>query len=71
MSLSTGSGKLNLLLKELRLRWEETQISWHDPVSQAFEEKHCRPLEMQIVATLRELDRLALAIDQARRDCGA
>ncbi len=70
MSLSTGSGKLNLLLKELRLRWEETRHIWNDPVSQAFEEKHTGPLEMQIVATLRELDRLALAIDQARRECG-
>jgi hypothetical protein len=70
MSLNTGSGKLNHVLKELRLRWEETRAVWNDPVSQAFDEKHAAPLEMQLVTTLRELDRLALAIDQARRDCG-
>jgi hypothetical protein len=70
MSLSTGSGKLNHLLKDLRLRWEETRTVWNDPVSESFEQKHTAPLEMQLVTTLRELDRLALAIDQARRDCG-
>jgi hypothetical protein len=70
MALSTGSGKLNLALKELRLHWDEVRTVWNDPVSQAFEENHYTPLEMQIIATLRELDRLALAIDQAKRDCG-
>jgi hypothetical protein len=70
MSLSTGCGKLSLILKELRLRWDETRAVWNDPVSQAFEDNHYTPLEMQLLATLRELDRLALAIDQARRDCG-
>ncbi len=70
MSLSAGSGKLNHSLKELRRRWEETKAHWNDSVSQSFEDNHVAPLEMQLLATLREMDRLGQAIDQARRDCG-
>jgi hypothetical protein len=69
MSLSSGSGKLNLALKALLLRWEETQGQWNDPVSQAFDENHYRPLESQLLATLRALDRLAQILDQARKEC--
>ena len=70
MSLSTGSGKLNLALKELRARWEETRASWNDPVSQAFDENHWTPLEIQVLATLRAIDRLARELDQAKKECG-
>lgn len=70
MSLSTGSGKLNRSVKDLRLRWEEAKAHWSDPVSQAFEENHCIPLEEQMRATLRAMDRLARIIDQARLECG-
>ena len=70
MSLSTGSGKLNLALKELRARWEETRAYWNDPVSQAFDENHYTPLEMQVLATLRGIDRLARELDQAKKECG-
>lgn len=70
MPLSSGSGKLNLSLKALRRRWEETQAQWNDPVSQAFEENHYRPLEEQLLATLRAMDRLAQILDQVRKECG-
>jgi hypothetical protein len=70
MSLSAGSSKLNLALKTLRLRWEETQIHWHDPVSQAFAENHWRPLEAQVQSTLRGIDRLGQELAQARQECG-
>ena len=70
MSLSAGSSKLNLALKDLRLRWEETKTRWKDPVSEAFEENHWRPLEMQVQATLRAIDRLGQELGWARQDCG-
>jgi hypothetical protein len=70
MSLSTGSSKLNRALKDLRLRWDETKAQWNDPVSQAFEDNQTAPLEMQILATLRAIDRLARIIDQVRQECG-
>ncbi len=70
MSLSSGAGKLHLALKDLRQHWEEAQAHWSDPVSQAFDENHYRPLEGQLLATLRALDRLAQILDQARKECG-
>jgi hypothetical protein len=70
MALHTGSSKLGLALKTLRLRWEETKEQWKDPVSQAFEANQMTPLERQILATLRAIDRLAQVIDQARSECG-
>jgi hypothetical protein len=70
MSLSTGSGKLNLALKALRVHWEETKATWNDPVSQAFDESHWTPLEMQVLAALRAIDRLARELDQAKKECG-
>jgi len=68
--LHTGSSKLGLALKTLRLRWTETVEHWHDPVSQAFELNHFIPLERQILSTLRAVDRLAQVLDQAKHECG-
>ena len=70
MSLSVGSSKLSLGLKTLRLRWEETKTRWNDPVSQAFEDNYWRPLEAQVQAALRGLDRLGQELAQARLECG-
>ena len=70
MALSTGSSKLSLTLKELRLRWEETKNHWNDPVSQAFDDNHIGPLEAQVIATLRGIDRLAQVLTRAQSECG-
>jgi hypothetical protein len=70
MSLSAGSSKLSLALKALRVRWEETKTRWHDPVSETFEENQWKPLEAQVQATLRAIDRLGQELAQARQDCG-
>jgi hypothetical protein len=70
MSLATGTSKLNLALKALRLHWEETKSRWNDPVSEAFEENHVNLLEGQVLATLRGIDRLAQVLSQAQQECG-
>jgi hypothetical protein len=70
MSLSAGSSKLNLALKALRVRWEETKTHWNDPVSEAFEENYWKPLESQVMTTLRGIDRLGQELAQARQECG-
>ncbi len=70
MSLSTGSGQLQQSLKNLLQHWEDTKMSWSDPVSQAFEKEHCTPIQMQVLATLRGVHRLAQALDEAKHDCG-
>lgn len=69
MSLHSGSSRLALGLKELRARWEEVKGKWKDPVQRAFEEDQMEPLEEQVMATLRGIERLGQALDQARHEC--
>jgi hypothetical protein len=69
MTLNTGWTELNNALKELRLQWEETKAVWTDRVCQDFEEHHWNPLEAQVVATLRAMDRLAPVLTKAKQEC--
>ena len=69
MNLTTGWTELNSALKTMRLLWEEIQGSWNDPVSRDFEANHWQPLETQVVATLRAMDRLAPILARAQREC--
>jgi hypothetical protein len=70
MALDTGSAKLHLALKNLRLHWDETKSRWNDPVSQVFEDDHLTPLENQVLSTLKAIDRLAQEVAKARQECG-
>ena len=69
MHLTTSAMELNAALKTLRLLWEETKLGWNDSVSRDFEANCWQPLEMQIIATLRAMDRLAPVLMRAQRDC--
>jgi len=69
MILTTGWIELNSSLKTMRLRWDEIKQEWHDAVSQDFEEKNWAPLEMQVVAALRAIDRLAPILAKAKQEC--
>jgi hypothetical protein len=69
VSLNTSWIELNDALKHMRERWEETKQGWDDPVSRDFEETFLLPLESQVVAALRAMDRLAPVLARARRDC--
>ncbi len=69
MSLDTGSSKVNLAMKGLRFRWEETKGHWKDSVSRDFETNYWISLENQVLATLRVIDRLAQAMAKAKQEC--
>jgi hypothetical protein len=69
VSLDTGSSKINLGMKTLRFRWEETKGHWKDSVSRDFEDNYWTPLETQVLATLRVVDRLAQAMAKAKQEC--
>jgi hypothetical protein len=68
-NLSSGAGKLNLALKTLLLRWEDTKSRWNDPVGRAFENNQLAPLESQVLTTLREIQRLNGTLARADHDC--
>ncbi|MBS1252572.1 MAG: hypothetical protein MAG451_01613 [Anaerolineales bacterium] len=42
-------------------------VVWNDPVRRRFEKEYWMPLERQVQATQREMERLARVISQARR----
>jgi hypothetical protein len=69
VNLSAGWVELNKSLKQLRLRWDEVAEHWQDSVREEFETDHLVPLETQVVATLRALDRLAPILAKAQREC--
>ncbi len=58
---------LDTAFKSLRQRWQDIQSVWNDPVSRAFEQEYLLPLESQVQAAQREMERLAQVIAQARR----
>jgi hypothetical protein len=68
MSLSTGLIGLHSALKDLRLKWQETQLIWNDSVRRDFDENLWQPLETQVEAAHRALDRLDAIVAQAQQD---
>ena len=69
MKFHEGVAKLKSALKVTRLSWDETEALWQDEVRRNFEEKHFVPLENQIEATLREVQRMAEVLGKAEKDC--
>lgn len=66
-NLNTTGTKLQEAWQRLCLRWQETTPLWNDPVRWQFEREYWQPLESQMPATQREMERLAQVIAQARR----
>jgi hypothetical protein len=69
MSLSTGYVELNAALKILRACWDKTKDDWDDTVRQDFEENYWLPLEAQVKATFKAIDRLAPVLTRAKQEC--
>ncbi len=67
-SLKVAVDQMDSTLKTFRQNWENTRLVWNDPVQQHFEKDYWQPLETQAQATLREMERLAQVIAQARRN---
>jgi hypothetical protein len=69
MSLSAGAGKLSFGLKTLRSRWDAVQMHWKDDVRQEFEERHLKPVEQEVMATLNATNVLAQILLKAQQEC--
>lgn len=65
--LNMTAGQLNSAWKTLCQRWEESKMTWNDPVRWDFEKTYWMPLGQQVRATQREMERLMQVISQARR----
>jgi hypothetical protein len=66
-NLSATTAELQEAWQHLYQRWEQTKGLWSDRVSWQFERDFWQPLEKQVPATLKEMDRLAEVIAAAHR----
>ena len=69
MFLTAGSTKLQRSFKNVRTHWESLSSRWRDSVAEDFEKTQIEAIEEHVVSTLREMNRLAEAMDRAKRDC--
>ena len=69
MELSTGWTELNNAMKTLRAQWENLRTDWHDQAQQEFEGRYWDPLQANVAAALRGMDRLAPLLAKARNEC--
>ena len=60
-------GHFNTAWARLRQRWDVTKGLWNDFVRWRFELERWSPLERQVQATQREMDRLAAVLAQVQR----
>jgi hypothetical protein len=70
VNLDTGWTDLNAALKTLRERWEDLKPQWDDVVRQDFEEHFWVPMEDQVRATLRGIERLSPVLLKVQKECG-
>jgi hypothetical protein len=66
---ATGRGRIYGSLKDLRIRWEDVQRGWDDPVSKDFDENLLQPLIAEANSVIRGIDRLAQVLHQMQSEC--
>ncbi len=69
MDISSDRARLNNLLRDLRVRWDQVQDHWNDPVRRDFERTHWLELEARVQAAMQAMDHLAQVMVQLRQDC--
>lgn len=66
-TLGATQARLLEAFQRVRQRWEDVKAVWNDQVRWSFEKEYWTPLEGQVQATQREMERLAQVIAQAQR----
>jgi hypothetical protein len=69
MELGTGWTQLNNSFKVLNAHWDGLKQEWCDQAQTDFENRYWNPLEAQVKAVLRAMDRLAPHLAKAREEC--
>ena len=69
MGVYEGRGQLSKALKQLMLRWTETNSYWDDAASKHFEEKFIHSMEVDLRNAVGAMDHMAAVLAQVRRDC--
>jgi len=67
-SLNQTRDRLQAELSRLHTQWQLTSDRWRDAVHHRFEREFWQEYDRAVLPTLREMDRLAEVISQARRE---
>ena len=66
--LSSGASKMAMALKQLLIKWDSTEETWHDATKKAFHKEHIEPLTPDVKQTLEAVGRLAEVLSRSIRD---
>jgi len=69
MSVAGGRVRMDMAIKDLRIRWNHVAERWNDPVSRAFEENYLDALDTAARIAGGALDKMREVIERARREC--
>jgi hypothetical protein len=69
MEMGTSWTQLNNSFKVLRAHWDNLKEDWRDQAQEDFETRYWNPMEAQVKAVLRAMDRLAPHLAKAREEC--
>jgi hypothetical protein len=69
MSLSASRTRLEMLTKDILLKWEETRNSWRDSKSLEFEHQYIQELSARVDKSATMIDKLDELLTKVRHDC--
>ncbi|CAN5482088.1 hypothetical protein BH10PLA2_BH10PLA2_31430 [soil metagenome] len=69
MEMGTSWTQLTNSFTVLRANWDNLKDDWRDQAQEDFETRYWNPMEAQVKAVLRAMDRLAPHLAKAREEC--
>jgi hypothetical protein len=69
--LSSGTAKLELAMKSLRVTLSAVEKEWTDQANRKFHEEYLAPIDPNVRRMMDAIARMAESIAAAERDCGS
>jgi len=69
MSLNANRVRLEVLTRDLLVRWDETKTCWRDARSQEFDRRYMQELRARVDKTSAMIDKLGELLTKVRNDC--
>ncbi|MFM1830648.1 MAG: hypothetical protein RLZZ558_988 [Planctomycetota bacterium] len=70
MSVEGARMRLQAAMKELRLKWSQTEPQWRDATARAFAERYIESLEDALRSALPAMEAMAETLARVRQECG-
>ena len=69
MGVYESRGALDKAMKDLTIRWNEARSQWDDAVAREFEEKHLKPLLIDLRTATAAMDQMAALLNVIHSEC--